>query len=137
MLLSIVIPFALSNVQDKSTVTVVIDQNILKSQKLAFRAFSGSESLLIPTSSFTSYLETTVSDHKVLDFSNLSAPAAAPEQLKKDNSSTAIGGGNSINASLGTDFFVIEKEVLIGMTVTKEENFPKWYEQVLVSLSTL
>lgn len=111
-------PFALANVNDKSAVTVVVDQNILQSSTLALRAFSATDSMFIKSSALKAFLDATVPDHSVLDFANLSAPAA-PAPLKKENSkSEKVDGG--------------EKDIIIGMTVKKEENFPKWYEQVLV-----
>ena len=110
----LVTPFALSNVQDKSTITVVVDQTIYSSQKLSLRAFSSTKSIFIQSSSLKSYLEATVPETLVLDFANLSPPAP----LKKGNSKTEKIEG--------------EKEIIIGMTVKKEDNFPKWYEQVLV-----
>ena len=114
-------PFALANVNDKSAVTVVVDQNILQSSTLAFRAFSATDSMFIKSSALKAFLDATVPDHSVLDFANLSAPAAAaaPAPLKKENSKTEKADGG-------------EKDIIIGMTVKKEENFPKWYEQVLV-----
>ena len=112
----LVTPFALANVEDKSVVTVLVNQTILQSSTLSFRAFSAADSFFIKSSALKAFLTATVPDHSVLDFANLSAPAP----LKKENSKTEKPDGG-------------EKEIIIGMTVKKEENFPKWYEQVLVS----
>jgi prolyl-tRNA synthetase len=100
-------------------VTVVVDENLLKDVNLnvAFRGFSGEKSLVITSASLKSYLDTFAGEYKVLDLNNLQNPTqAAPAKGQRVDSAKKAG----------------EKEILIGLTVKKEENFPKWYEQVLV-----
>jgi prolyl-tRNA synthetase len=106
-----VTPFALASVEDKSGVTVIVDSNVYSTNKLAFRAFSASNSMFVDVSDLKSFLQSQSPEHQVLDFTNLSTPTASTPAKKEEKSD--------------------DKEVLIGMTVTKEDNFPKWYEQVL------
>jgi hypothetical protein len=75
-------PFALENVHDKSTVTVVVDQNIFDQEKpLAFRGFSGSSSFIVLSSGLKKFLDTHGGEYQVVDLSNL--VAASPQPAKK------------------------------------------------------
>ncbi|KAJ2998381.1 hypothetical protein HDV02_004596 [Globomyces sp. JEL0801] len=113
-------PFALENVDDKASVIVVLDSNIANQSdlSLAFRAFSETETLILSSQDLQQYLQTHGGDFKVVDFDNLAAPAAAsPAQKKK--------GGKEVAKKSD------EKEIIIGLTVTKEENFPKTKTEML------
>lgn len=125
-------PFSTANVSDKSTITVVIDENIIKQPELvlAFRYFSAEESVFVASKDLKAFLDTHAGDYLVLDFNNLPSPSPAPAASYAKVAKVTEGLG--ILANLST-----EKEVLIGLTVTKEENFPKWYEQILTRTEML
>ncbi|KAJ3307174.1 hypothetical protein HDV03_002685 [Kappamyces sp. JEL0829] len=114
-------PFAIASVQDKSAVTVVVDKNVGSASKVAFRAFSGTESLVLDTKDLTAFLTAVAPDHQVLDFANLSKPSTPVKEAEKSDGAAHL----------------LEKEILIGLTATKEDNFPKWYEQVLTRTEML
>jgi prolyl-tRNA synthetase len=124
-----VTPFSLVNVKEKSTVTIVVDHLLLQQENAAFRAFSGTESLLLSIEDFKSFLGSEGGDYQTLEFANLkpASPATGSSPKEKSNSKNSTTNPEKEG----------EKEVLIGLTVTKEENFPKWYEQVLTRTEML
>lgn len=69
--------------EDKSSVTVVVDQNIFNDQTLAFRAFSGSNSITLHSDGLKSFLDVHAEGYQVLDFSNLVAASPAPTSRDK------------------------------------------------------
>ncbi|KAL2916905.1 hypothetical protein HK105_203684 [Polyrhizophydium stewartii] len=116
-------PFALANVADKSAVTVVVDRNVIEfNGHLAFRAFGADKSLLVEASHFKAFLDAQLGSFEPKDFAALlaggAAPAPAPAAKAKKEASD-------------------EKEVLIGLTVKKNEDFPTWYSQVLLRTEML
>ncbi|KAJ3321546.1 hypothetical protein HDV06_004082 [Boothiomyces sp. JEL0866] len=118
-------PFAIENVQDKSTVTVVVDENIVNNGELnlAFRHFSATETFFVKSAGFKQFLDAHAGEYQAVDYNNLTAPAAAPGSPKAKKTKEAEK--------------TEESQVIIGLTVTKEENFPKWYEQVLTKTEML
>jgi prolyl-tRNA synthetase len=110
-------PFLLDKLVDKNSVTVVLDQKMVDQDiLLAFRAHSDEKSLLISSGCMIKYLDSHAIEYKVIDFDNIDTPVQATAQKQKKSNDTSVK----------------EKEIIIGLTVKKEENFPKWYEQVLV-----
>jgi prolyl-tRNA synthetase len=81
-------PFALENVEDKSTITVVIDQNMLNDVSLAFRGFSGSNSFIVSSAGLKTFLDTHGGEYKVVDLANL--VAASPQPAKKEKPSKQV-----------------------------------------------
>lgn len=71
------------NVVNKASVTVVIDENIFKADKLAFRAWSGSDSLFVSSSALKAFLGEHAGEYQTLDFANLSAPAVEKKEVEK------------------------------------------------------
>ncbi|KAJ3313849.1 hypothetical protein HDV04_001410 [Boothiomyces sp. JEL0838] len=120
-----VTPFSIANVEDKSTVTVVVDENIINNGalNLGFRNFSATETLFVNSDGFKRFLDAHAGEYQAVDFNNLTAPAAAPSSPKAKKTKEAEK--------------TEESQVIIGLTVTKEENFPKWYEQVLTKTEML
>ncbi|KAJ3276424.1 hypothetical protein HDV01_005047 [Terramyces sp. JEL0728] len=118
-------PFAIENVQDKSSVTVVVDESMANNAglNLAFRSFSATETFFVKSDGFKKFLDAHAGEYQAVDFNNLAAPAAAPSSPKAKKTKEAEK--------------TEESQVIIGLTVTKEENFPKWYEQVLTKTEML
>lgn len=125
LFVNLVTPFALANVEEKSNVTVVVDHLLLQETNAAFRAFSGTESMIVPITDFKTFMGTHGGDFQTLEFANLKP--VTPAANDKSNSKSSLSKSEKDG----------EKEVLIGLTVTKEENFPKWYEQILTRTEML
>ncbi|KAJ3097708.1 hypothetical protein HDU97_004592 [Phlyctochytrium planicorne] len=118
-------PFALVNVADKESVSVVVDSRLFAkpTTHLGFRAFSGTKTVFVSAANVQSLLQGEGFEFKTVDFSNLStAPAAAPAKAAKTSASSKPKSGGAEESS---------KEVKIGLEVKKSEDFPLWYQQVL------
>jgi prolyl-tRNA synthetase len=78
-------PFSLEYVQDKATVTVVVDQNIVNNPDLAlaFRGFSGSHSFVVSSSGLKKFLDVHGGEYKVIDLSNLVVASPPPSKKEK------------------------------------------------------
>ena len=73
-------PFALNNVQDKSSVTVVVDSEVLASDKhLAFRNFAADSSLFVQPSQLKAFLEKVGVTYTELKLAELATAAPAPK----------------------------------------------------------
>ena len=95
----------------KDKVILVLGKDFVESkQELGFRAFSNEKSMFVRYEQIKQHLETSGQEFKVVDLANPASAVAKPEAVVQTK----------------------EKEVMVGLTVTKEENFPKWYEQILV-----
>lgn len=75
-------PFALSNVKDKSAVTVVIDQNVFEKNNLAFRGFDSAKSLFVASTDLKAFLETSGIELNILDFANLRALSTTEKKVE-------------------------------------------------------
>ncbi|TPX42886.1 proline---tRNA ligase [Synchytrium endobioticum] len=126
-----VTPFALGNVQDPSSIVVVVDQALAHvSAPLAFRAFASTSSLTVSLSDLQKYLSNTTVDNKIVDFGALggctSAPATNGVAAKAPSKAEKKAEPSSTTADADGD-----KSVLIGIDVKKTEDFSEWYQQVL------
>ena len=92
---------------------MAVDAKLFSQEKLVFRAFSSTESAVITSAGLKAFLDQHCPEHQVLDFNQLTAN---PEKTEKKEKKTK---GD-------------EKEILIGMTAKKDEDFPNWYSQVLL-----
>ncbi|KAJ3038546.1 hypothetical protein HDV00_000551 [Rhizophlyctis rosea] len=124
-------PFALANVEDKSTVTAVVDQEVLASadRHLAFRNYASDNSLFVKAADFKAFLDkinVTFAEVKLSDLAT-PAPAAKSEVAKPAPKAKA----EVTAADAGDD------KKLIGITVKKDDDFPTWYQQVLTRAEML
>ena len=109
-----VTPFQIGNMTGGGKVLLVIGTDVVNcGQDLAFRAYSATSSMFVNYQGIKQYLNSIGFEFKEVDLEN---PGEAPQKVVE----TVAEKG--------------EKEVLMGITVAKEENFSKWYEQVLVCL---
>ena len=117
-----VTPFAMADIADKQSIKVLVDHNMTNAkQQLAFRAFAADQSFIVAPEGLNKFLAVHGGKYDVLDFADLDKTAnAPPEKLKKD-----------LQQPEG------EKEVLIGITAKKNEDFPSWYQQVVVRTEML
>ncbi|KAJ3269388.1 hypothetical protein HK104_005128, partial [Borealophlyctis nickersoniae] len=124
-------PFALTNVADKSTVTVVVDASLLSvpDRHLAFRGYSSDHTFFVTASQLKSFLDGEGVAYNVVNFGELGQAKEAPKAEKKAKEAPKAEKKEK-DASEG-------KEVLIGLTVKKDEDFPKWYTQVLARAEML
>ncbi|OAJ37110.1 hypothetical protein BDV3_000156 [Batrachochytrium dendrobatidis] len=116
-------PFALVDVEDKSSVIVVVDKNIpVAPGHLICRAFGPDASLFVEVAGFTKFLDVHGGAYTIHDFSALAAAAPSVSKAKKEATSDIV----KKDAAEG------EKEVMIGITAKKNEDFANWYSQVLL-----
>ncbi len=120
-------PFALVN--DKNNdVKFAIDSGLLESSLINTHPLRNDRTTSIPPASLLQFLERIEhSPTKILDFSNVvntppPAPAAKKEK-KSDGSGNAEKKSNKRVAAKG--------ETLLSLGVKKDENFSKWYTQVI------
>ncbi|OMJ24411.1 putative proline-tRNA ligase [Smittium culicis] len=121
-------PFALSNVpSDKiASVTVILDQALVSeasTSDIAFHPLKNDKTLFISPATLKTYLDQLLgaSGYKVLDLSSFAASEAAPAPAKKkapveqkpSQAAEEVGGTK------------------LGLDVAKEEDFSRWYQQVL------
>ncbi|KAH6569915.1 hypothetical protein BASA50_005223 [Batrachochytrium salamandrivorans] len=112
-------PFAMVNVEDKTSVIVVVDKNIMTaSGHLVCRAFGDNASLFFEVAGFTAFMDANAGVYAIHDFSAPAAAAAPSAKSKKEVVKKDQADG--------------EKEVVIGLTYKKEEDFSNWYSQVLL-----
>ncbi|KAJ3216070.1 hypothetical protein HDU67_009950 [Dinochytrium kinnereticum] len=123
-------PFALVNVEDKASISVVVDSRLFAkpTTHLCFRAFSATQSVFVSAANVRSFISGEGFEIKSVDFANLTVPAAAPAAAKSAKSAAASKPktGGAAAAEEGSS-----KEVKIGIEVKKSEDFPLWYQQVL------
>ncbi|KAI9202618.1 uncharacterized protein BJ171DRAFT_512715 [Polychytrium aggregatum] len=126
-----VTPFALSNVVDKATIGVVIDDNVFADPErfLGFRAFAPDKTLFVQAAHVKSFLEDNGVDATILNFEQLasSAPASTtstPKETKAAKVAKPVATA-ATNADSG------DKQILIGIDAKKDEDFSTWYTQVL------
>ncbi|KAJ1330264.1 proline-tRNA ligase [Batrachochytrium salamandrivorans] len=107
-------PFAMVNVEDKTSVIVVVDKNIMTaSGHLVCRAFGDNASLFFEVAGFTAFMDANAGVYAIHDFSAPAAAAAPSAKSKKEVVKKDQADG--------------EKEVVIGLTYKKEEDFSNWY----------
>ncbi|KAI8621917.1 hypothetical protein BC830DRAFT_1092162 [Chytriomyces sp. MP71] len=120
-------PFALANFtgSDKATVMFTIDQSLTASTPLAFRNFSGEESIVVTGGDVVKFVETAGFTATPFDVAKIgAAPAAPPAAPKSGSAKQAKPAAATASASDDT--------VMIGITCKKAEDFPSWYTQVLI-----
>lgn len=111
-----VTPFAIAKVDAKDTITLILDQNLPTDKPLAFRAESDTNSTLVSLENLTSFLESNEIKFLTQDLTATAAPATSKPTAKSNED---------------------EKEVIIGLTAKKEEDFPSWYQQIVVRTEML
>ncbi|RCI03058.1 hypothetical protein CU098_001028, partial [Rhizopus stolonifer] len=125
-------PFALSNVQDLSLIHLVVDHAILSlagSTLLAFHPSAADKTVFISVDELKSYLSSIQKEFIDVDFKALAAakPAAAEAKpanvLKAAKKEAAVVPAEDFNQ--------------MGLGCKKEEDFPKWYQQVLTKSEML
>ncbi|KAJ3119229.1 hypothetical protein HK098_005674 [Nowakowskiella sp. JEL0407] len=123
-------PFALSNVKDKSTISVIVDSSLFANNDtpLGFRLYSETTSIFVSASGVKSFLDN-YGEYTVFDFSSLGAPAAAPASASTPKAEKKVEK-KPVEAKVekADDG---GKEVKIGIEVKKNEDFPMWYQQVV------
>ncbi|RKO90947.1 hypothetical protein BDK51DRAFT_29778, partial [Blyttiomyces helicus] len=118
-----VTPFVLKNVADKSTLTVLIDEALLADadRHLVFRGFAADASLYVAASKLKAFLEaqgvryTSVNLVEICGAPGTASPPAPKKVAEKPAAKAAAADDG--------------KEILIGITAKKEEDFPSWYQQ--------
>ncbi|KAJ3016724.1 hypothetical protein HKX48_003891 [Thoreauomyces humboldtii] len=130
-----VTPFHLGGITDKTTLTVVVDSILLglaDNKPVGFRAGADTTSILVSASNLKAFFEKTEVEHKEVEFAaGAPASAAKPTAKKADKVATdKPAGGKKAPKEKAVEASSDGKE-LIGLTVTKEEDFSAWYQQVL------
>ncbi|KAI8909118.1 hypothetical protein EDD86DRAFT_206994 [Gorgonomyces haynaldii] len=98
-------------------VTLLVDHLVLEQPKIGFR-LSGTESAFVSGQDLKQYFEKYQGTYSAMDFSQLGA--AKPVEKKKEEKPKKEEKQSD------------EKEVQIGLTVKKDEDFSLWYSQVLL-----
>ncbi|KAJ3156388.1 hypothetical protein HDU89_004170 [Geranomyces variabilis] len=121
-----VTPFHFASVTDKSALTVIVDSRLLEvadDKSIAFRGCADDQSVLIAASQLKAFLEKAGVSFTTVEFGLAGEkPAAAAKPSKGDASKKAE---KKPVADSDT------KEVLIGLTAKRDEDFSAWYQQVL------
>jgi hypothetical protein len=102
-----------------------MDESLFKdpSALLAFRAGSSTQSFLLKAQDLKAYIDSLgLSDVQILDFTATETAPAPQGKTPK---------ASSVESTTG------EKEVQMGVTVKKDEDFPTWYSQVLTRTEML
>jgi prolyl-tRNA synthetase len=102
---------------------VLVDSQVLNAQNLAFRATSGTKSALITGQMLKDYYDLNFPQHVILDFDSLAVDALASKV--QDTKLAKVAKPQD------------DKEVQIGITVKKMEDFSTWYSQVVVRTEML
>ncbi|KAI9347536.1 hypothetical protein BD770DRAFT_395758 [Pilaira anomala] len=120
-------PFSLSNVEDLSLVHLVLDAALPETTLLAFHPNDAAKTVFITVAQLKSYLESIKKEFVELDFKALAAakptgekPAAKAPKAKKEVTAASTEDTNQM-----------------GLGCKKEEDFPKWYQQVLTKSEML
>ncbi|KAI9093781.1 hypothetical protein DFS34DRAFT_652341 [Phlyctochytrium arcticum] len=138
-----VTPFHLVNVEDKSTIKFLIDATLLAlapTDQLGFRATDDS-TVAVKQGDFLKFAEGSGIAFETLTLAE-SAPSggkpvvAKKEATKKDKPAS---GGKGLKQGLQKHETGAgdNKEILIGLTVKKDEDFSTWYQQVLTRTEML
>ncbi|KAI8325356.1 prolyl-tRNA synthetase [Martensiomyces pterosporus] len=123
-------PFALAQVPEENAphVKVVVDEALLADgvSKIAFHPLDSSRTVFVTPATLVSFIESVPGFEPFLriDFAKLAsaAPAPAPageKKAKKPAAASAAKAEESVGAAK------------LGIEVSKEADFPKWYQQVL------
>ncbi|TPX36032.1 proline---tRNA ligase [Synchytrium microbalum] len=124
-----VTPFALANVQDPSTVMVVLDKALTESSApIAFRAFASTASIAVSIADLQKYLASTKVEVKTVEFASFGGASAAGAEKSAAAKAPKAAPVKAEPSAAEADG---DKSVLIGIDVKKSENFPEWYQQVL------
>ncbi|KAG1471221.1 hypothetical protein G6F56_002249 [Rhizopus delemar] len=123
-------PFALSNVAELANVHIVVDAALLQvEEKLAFHPAESDKTIFLSVQELNTYLQSLAKEYVQVDFKALAAakpPAAAQPKAKAAPKASAVkkeANSEEINA--------------MGVGCKKEEDFPKWYQQVLTKSEML
>lgn len=135
-------PFSLlrfTNDEAKATIKIVLDQAVVScTSPLLFRADSDEKSALLSAEELISLVKTTNISCQRVDFAKLAAETPTNKQknpqtvnTEKKTPSKPAAEQNSLPTTQQQADGAGTKEVKVGMTVGKEEDFPSWYQQVL------
>lgn len=146
-------PFALSNVADLEAVHLVIDTAVLAlsgSTLLAFRQAASDKTVFISVDDLKKYLQSLNKEAVEIDFKVLAAekPAAAAAPSKPVSSKAKEGESSCImwksyyssrrfeylNLVSKTIAALVEDAHQMGIEYKKDIDFPKWYQQVKITL---
>ncbi|KAG1381067.1 hypothetical protein G6F61_003493 [Rhizopus arrhizus] len=122
-------PFALSNVTDLANVHIVVDAAAFQTtDKLAFHPTESDKTIFISAQELKTYLESLGKEFVEVDFKALAAakPPAAPKAVPKTPKvapKKEDANAEEINA--------------MGIGCKKNDDFPKWYQQVLTKSEML
>ncbi|KAJ1674839.1 hypothetical protein EV182_002459, partial [Spiromyces aspiralis] len=124
-------PFALGNVSaaDRPNVTVVLDAALTKNPSafIAFHPQDSSQTIFVTPQELEAYLQSvkSFSPFKVIDFAELTSkappPAPKPAKQQQQQKQQKQQSKDVAQATTNTD----------GIQVSKEQDFPTWYQQVL------
>ncbi|PVU89744.1 hypothetical protein BB561_005182 [Smittium simulii] len=127
-------PFALSNIplESRSCVKVVVDEALSKDPvtDIAFHPYSSDHTIFISFNTLKLYLDQTVdtSGYSVIDLAKLSAEAASAKTATPTQKPKKIAEKPQASKNADTSDSSATK---LGLDVTKLEDFPRWYQQVL------
>ncbi|PVU89568.1 hypothetical protein BB559_005069 [Furculomyces boomerangus] len=121
-------PFALGNVPKEkiANVKVILDEALVSTQtEIAFHPCSSDHTVFINSKTLKQYLDSTIgeSGYKVLDLSLISAAAPPPASSKP--------AAKSAEPKVQKKTEDVAGVTKLGLEVGKEEDFSRWYQQVL------
>jgi prolyl-tRNA synthetase len=123
----------LALLNDKSNeVTFCIDKGLLDESTLNVHPLRSDRTTSLATSDVMKFLEAIEHKPVVLDFDAKPTAATTPSKEK----SKAPAAAAATNASNNTGGKNVKKETMLGLSVTKADNFADWYTQV-VTLSEM
>ncbi|KAI9244661.1 hypothetical protein BY458DRAFT_447686 [Sporodiniella umbellata] len=121
-------PFALSTVAELEHVHIIVDSAVLEvTEKLAFHPAESDKTIFITPQELSTYLQSLSKEFVQVDFKALAAakpPAASP----KAKAAPKTVAKKEVSA---------EESNAMGVGCKKDEDFPKWYQQVLTKSEML
>lgn len=105
-------------------VHLVLDSKLLEAERVGFHPMQNDATTSVSVADMNKVVELSGHTAEIIDFSKLVTEAAPAEEKKEE----AKGGKGAKKAK---DEGKIEDALKIGIEYTKEQNFSKWYQQVI------
>lgn len=116
----------------ENAVTLAIDKALLEQSTINLHPLRNDRTVSIPAAALLTYLKAVGHEPVVLDFDSVPAPAPTAAPLKKDKKSNGNcereDGGAAAAKKTAT---VVPGGTLLGIDVSKKDNFALWYTRVI------
>ncbi len=123
-----VTPLALINDEQKQ-VSVLLDKVLAEAPSIGVHPLTNAATTFLSGADMVAFLVGRGVEHKIVDFDALDAastPASAAPAAAAAGGAPKKGGGKAASSAAAE-----EEKSLLGLTATKEGDFPEWYSQVI------